>query len=321
METADANNANPPPALRLKPVKSGGRFAWAELHGTILTLFIRHLDHVETADIPLELLTVTRKKNIRWRDLQAAFAVLWIAVCVCLLIHRAKDPALLGVAGVAGGLLFAVLLVRSLIPQDALVFHIEREDLKYAFWTKRKDTPQIEAFVSDLSARKAYALNISASGLLFPFFFSGEKDILPPHRSAVMIYALIPMIVLQVLFPKIAVASPILLLLCPAAAVAWWFYQKFRQPPALRKATRHIQRNEWQAARDALTAFIREHPHGIQTYPGLFDTCLQCDDLDGAETVLADMKRLLPGKLQEHDDTLRHRRQITERKKGAHAPP
>ena len=303
--------------IRVRLLK-GAPKAWLCLQGTVLSYHGRFWGEESRIDVPLELVSITEKKQFRGSrlivSLLSLLFLLGIGGAVIGLWHlitgnvpESVYSICMATCTIAGFFIFVVLLVRFFIRQKTISIYIGPEVAAISFWLDKNPAGEIRELLDEIQARKS---TIDKT-IFHPMSFGLRDTICQPWKRTVALTFLFSI-------PALVTEIPWLLFAC-AIPIGMHIYSMIlmgKKPPEFRQAVRHLQRREWILAQDKIKKLIKSSPEYIPARLLLIELQMRLDDFDGAEITLADIQNDLDTEtIESIQQTIILSRRIFKRKK------
>lgn len=296
---------------------SGPPKTWLSLRGSVLTYRERFWSRESLVDIPVELVTVTGKKQFEGTRLIAALLALFFLPAIggaiiglwYLFAGAPSDTVLsicMGTGAIAGFFTFLFLLVRFFIRQKTITIHVAPEGVAITFWANGKQSAKIQEIIAEINRRKEMVQDTMA----YPMRFAVGDTIHQPWKRTVVLTFLF-------IIPALITEIPWMLLagLVPICMYIYSSLMGVKEPREFRQADRYFLKREWGQARDLVDGLIQTSPEYRPARLFMIELKLRLGDFDGAESTLADIQNDLDTEtLQSIQQDIVLRRRIAARK-------
>ncbi len=296
----------------------GAPKAWLCLEGTILTYCEKSWGRETTVDIPLELVTIVEKRQLKASRLIAALFSLLCGPCmtaamvgIWYLINRSvSETALsfcLAIGALCGFILFVALLIRFFIRQTTISILVGPGPLAISFWMESGQRQALKDLVEEITDRRT----LVEDTIPYPMRFALGDTVVQPWKRTVILTFLcsIPALITEIRWLLFACAIPV-------GFYAYSSLQALLQPSLYRRAVRRFLNKQWDQAGAVVKELVSKAPDFLPARLLHIEILMRLDDFAGATAVLADIQSNLNAEtLQAIQQDIIYRTRMSKRKK------
>lgn len=270
----------------------GRNKSWIMLQGTVLTYREQRWSQETIVDIPVELISITEKKQIM--GTRFGVALLWLlfsfltVILIAIAINLQNNSLTTNIYAIISTFIviipFIILIIRSFFRQRTITFTIAPKNGKISFWVEKKNKNKIDFLLSELVKCKEYV----NEKVPYPLHSAIGERIQQPWKRTIIFTLLLA-------YPSMVFDQPKLLLLCliPIIMHLWNLIFLIRQPALYRDAVRYCLNKQWDKATVSKEQLMQQSPSYIPGYLLFIQILLRLDQFDRAEKVLGSIQNKL----------------------------